>query len=139
MGTSQSLYRTVARIADNKAHVHVRLPADAELWVNGQLVTPTGAERDFVSPELTAGKTYTYQITARWLRDGRAVEQTQQVPVSPNKTADVVFGSPPLPRTDVYGGQAARCAVASRSRPATDQPSWLSQAKESSMVTYVTW
>jgi uncharacterized protein (TIGR03000 family) len=87
-------YRTVARTADNKARLHVLLPADAKLWLNGRLTTSTGAEREYLSPELEAGTTYAIEVKARWMRAGRAVEQTRQIQVRANKSATVHFGDP---------------------------------------------
>jgi uncharacterized protein (TIGR03000 family) len=89
------LYRTVSRTADNKARLQVRVPADAKLWLNGRPTRSTGAEREFLSPELEVGTTYAYEVKARWLRDGRPVEETRQIRVRANKTATVYFGDPP--------------------------------------------
>src|SRR5262249_39259423 len=71
---------------DNKARLHVQLPADAVLWLNGQRMRRTGAERDFVSPELAEGETYAYEVKARWLQDGRPKEETIEAKVHANKT-----------------------------------------------------
>jgi uncharacterized protein (TIGR03000 family) len=58
---SQSLYYAPAPAGDNMVRVHVRLPADALLWFDGAPTTRTGPERDFISPPLPTGKTYTYR------------------------------------------------------------------------------
>jgi uncharacterized protein (TIGR03000 family) len=73
--------------------VNVRLPADAVLWLNGQRMRGTGAERDFISPELTEGETYAYQVKARWLQDGRPKEETIEAKVHTNKTMTIRFGT----------------------------------------------
>jgi uncharacterized protein (TIGR03000 family) len=65
------------------------------LWFEGRATTRTGAERDFVSPELTPGTSYTWEVKARWVQDGRDVEQTRQVVVRPNETVTVEFGAAP--------------------------------------------
>jgi uncharacterized protein (TIGR03000 family) len=90
-GTRQASYYTPA--ADNKAHLHVHVPAGARVWVGGAATTQTGTERDFVSPELNPGKTYSYEVKARWTQDGQPVEETRTVKVRANETSNVRFGS----------------------------------------------
>src|SRR5262245_55036504 len=77
---------------DNTAHVRVHIPANAELWVAGERMQQTGPDREFVSPALTPGKNYYYEMTARWAEGDRPVEQTRRVNVRANETADVSFG-----------------------------------------------
>jgi uncharacterized protein (TIGR03000 family) len=81
--------------ADNRGHLHVTLPADAVLWFDGEATDQTGAEREFTTPELDPGKTYTYELKARWTLGGRPVEQSLQVEVRPDKTTTVSFGATP--------------------------------------------
>jgi uncharacterized protein (TIGR03000 family) len=95
--TTPNRYRTVARITDNKARLRIRLPAEAILWLDGQRMTQTGAEREFLSPELEGGVTYRYEVKARWQKEGRAVEQTIPVEVRANQTSTVHFRTPPTP------------------------------------------
>jgi uncharacterized protein (TIGR03000 family) len=63
-------------ISDRQARVQVRVqdPND-ELTVQGQVMPGTGLIRDFVSPELTAGKEYTYTISIR--RSGSTTTTTE--------------------------------------------------------------
>ena len=53
--------------------VQVRVPSDAEVWIGQSKMSQTGPERQFVSPPLTPGVNYTYEITALWMKDGREV------------------------------------------------------------------
>jgi uncharacterized protein (TIGR03000 family) len=73
--------------AGNRARVHVRLPADATLLVDGDATQQTGAERDFVTPPLTPGTTYTYTLKARWMQGDQPVEKTLKVDVQANQTS----------------------------------------------------
>jgi uncharacterized protein (TIGR03000 family) len=66
---------------DNTAHVDVKVPADAVLWVEGTQTRQTGTLRHFVSPPLTPGRDFTYDIRAQWTQDGQPVEVTRHVPV----------------------------------------------------------
>jgi uncharacterized protein (TIGR03000 family) len=96
-GISQARYVDYyARNTDNKARLHVRLPANAELWLNGQRMKGTGPERDFITPPLKEGTTYAYQVKARWTQDGQPSEDTIEVKVRANKAATVRLGTPTL-------------------------------------------
>jgi uncharacterized protein (TIGR03000 family) len=74
----------------------VALPADAELWLNGQRTQRNGAERDFITPPLQTGQTCAYQVKARWTQDGQPVEETIEVKVRANKTTTVQLGTASL-------------------------------------------
>src|SRR5262249_53231424 len=94
---TRSLYHAPPSPAvDNKARLHVKLPADAVLWLNGQLMRRTGAERDFISPELKEGETYAYEVKARWVQDGLPKEETIEAKVHANKTTTIRFGTSSL-------------------------------------------
>jgi uncharacterized protein (TIGR03000 family) len=76
--------------ADSTAHVTVRVPANAELWVDGSKTTSTGSVREFQSPPLTPGQ-YTYEFRAHWTENGRDITQTRKVAVSPGAHVAVMF------------------------------------------------
>ncbi len=61
--------------------VEVRLPADAELKLNGVKTRATGEVRRFESPPLEAGSTYAYTLQATWR--GRRV--TREVTLQPGR------------------------------------------------------
>jgi uncharacterized protein (TIGR03000 family) len=66
---------------DKVALITVEVPADAEVWIEGQQTKQTGASRQFVSPPIDKGRDYEYRIRARWKEDGKVVEQTKQITV----------------------------------------------------------
>jgi uncharacterized protein (TIGR03000 family) len=66
-------------VLDNKAHIWLRVPKSAEIWVNGVKTKQTGELRHFFSPPLTPGKKYSYQIRLRWMKDGKSVEETHRI------------------------------------------------------------
>jgi uncharacterized protein (TIGR03000 family) len=76
------------------AKITVIVPADAELFFDGSPTTQTGSQREFMTPPLAAGAHYSYSLRARWTADGRPVEQTRTVPVSPGAQVRVDFTSP---------------------------------------------
>jgi uncharacterized protein (TIGR03000 family) len=88
-GTRQSGY--YAPLTDNSAGVHIRVPSGATLWVDDVRTQKTGTERDFVSPPLKLGTTFEYEIKARWMENGKPVEQTRTVKVRANETSNVDF------------------------------------------------
>lgn len=88
--------------AGNTAHVRVLVPANARVWVDGQPMSSVGAERQFVTPELNPGKSFTYQIKARWMEGGRPVEQVRTARVQANRstTVDFTSGVPEVPEEE---------------------------------------
>jgi len=83
---------------DNTARLRILVPSDAKVWVGGQETAQRGQEREFGSPPLTPGKSYTYEVKARWMENGEPVEKTRQVKVIANRTTTVDFG--PVPEVD---------------------------------------
>jgi len=81
--------------ADASAQLTVRVPANAEIWVNGSKTTSTGPVRQYQSPPLAPGKQYAYDLSARWTENGREVTQKQTVDVSPGAHVNVAFPTPP--------------------------------------------
>ena len=77
--------------ADTSAHITVILPANAEIWVDGSKMTSTGSVREFQSPSLATGHSYTYEVRARWNQNGKMVTQTQNVEVAAGAHVNVRF------------------------------------------------
>jgi len=88
--TQQSLYYSPPQ-TDNSAQIRVLVPAGAQVWVGGELTSQTGSERVFSSPVIQPGRTYTYEVKARWMQEGEPVEQVKQVRVQANQTTTVDF------------------------------------------------
>jgi len=72
--------------------VEVRLPdAGAELWINKTKTSSTGVERSFESPELTEGKSFEYELIARWENAGEKKAESRKVTVAAGKSVLVDF------------------------------------------------
>jgi uncharacterized protein (TIGR03000 family) len=91
--------------ADGSVRLTVRVPAEAEIFVDGVATKQAGSTRKFVSPPLTAGQDFTYELTARWTENGREVVQTRRVNVTAGDRrvvdftqADTETIAPPKPR-----------------------------------------
>ena len=46
-----------------------------------------------MTPPLDPGKTYHYSIQAKWMENGKAMDQSRIVTVTPNQTAVVDFNN----------------------------------------------
>jgi uncharacterized protein (TIGR03000 family) len=90
--TNQSFYppsNAVATPPSNQATVVVRTAPDATLWFNGIETTQTGVVRTFGTPELRPGQAYSYDVRIRWMEDGRVLERTRKVAVTPGEKVEV--------------------------------------------------
>ncbi len=68
-------------VAADRARVVVDLPADAKLYVGGRLSKSTLEQRHMETPELTPGKTYTYELRVELVRDGKPITETKKIAV----------------------------------------------------------
>lgn len=79
-----------------KSLLTVIVPAsDAQIWLNGTLMSTQGIERNFSSPPLDAGVNYTYSVKAQWSVDGKPVEQLRDVTVRAGQRSTVDFRQQP--------------------------------------------
>ena len=67
---------------------------DAQVFLGTAATTSTGTERRFESPPMQPGKRYQYTVTARWMQDGKMVEQKRDVPVQAGQEITVDFRAP---------------------------------------------
>jgi uncharacterized protein (TIGR03000 family) len=80
---------------NGQATIVVSLPASASLSFNGQSVgASTSTKRTFVSPDLVAGRAYTYDLKADYRKDGRTVSVSRTVQVEAGKTVNVDLTGP---------------------------------------------
>jgi uncharacterized protein (TIGR03000 family) len=101
-GTIWSAYQGVTptgpnastKTPDNTVTIDVRVPdPDAVVWIDGHQTAQRGTARQFVSPPLTPGSAYRYEIRAEWTQGGRKVEQKQTVNVEAGQRLAVDFFS----------------------------------------------
>jgi uncharacterized protein (TIGR03000 family) len=72
-------YGASAEMGNNAMLLILRLPANAEVWIEGSKTVQTGNFRSFISPPLQAGQDYSYDIRARWMQGGLAIEQSRTI------------------------------------------------------------
>src|SRR5262249_49231224 len=65
-----------------RADVTIIVPAHAGVFFDGKHSKGKETERLYVTPPLVAGKTYVYEIRARWQDGGKPVERTRKVEVT---------------------------------------------------------
>jgi uncharacterized protein (TIGR03000 family) len=70
-------------LPDGAALLAVRVPADAEVWFDGEATAQRGRTRLFVTPPLDGGREWTYSLRVRWRDGGRPVERAQTFRVRP--------------------------------------------------------
>jgi uncharacterized protein (TIGR03000 family) len=87
----QSFYPSNLNGQQGGAGIRVRVPADAVVWFDGTKMKQTGAVREYQTPPLTPGKTFTYEVKASWTQDGEPMEQTRTVEVQAGRQATVDF------------------------------------------------
>ncbi len=76
----------------NKALLIIRVPhADATVKIDGFVSTQRGNERQFLTPELTAGFTYSYKVVAGWTHEGKEVSQARAVSFKVGELVNVDF------------------------------------------------
>jgi len=74
--------------------LNVRVPAEAQIWIEGDKTQQTGAFRRFVSPQLDQGKSYAYQIKAEWQENGKKISRTRKVTVHAGEAVDIDLARP---------------------------------------------
>lgn len=101
--TRKSFYPAPGQAA---ATIRVLVP-DAEVWFDTTMTKQRGRERVFQSPPLESSGTYT--VKARWLENGRQVEQERRVQVQPGQAVAVAF--------DRNAGEKLNAPAASKELP----------------------
>jgi uncharacterized protein (TIGR03000 family) len=73
------------------AYIEVRVPADAEIWFDDAETVQTGTVRLFVSPPVTPGHDYSYEVRAKWKEDGREVIQSRRITFHAGEHVNIGF------------------------------------------------
>jgi uncharacterized protein (TIGR03000 family) len=80
---------------DNAAHLQLIVPEDAEVYFDGVKTSKTGRVREFVSPVLTPGKSFTYVIEVRsGAATGKPVVDRREIHVGANDWFQIDFTKP---------------------------------------------
>jgi uncharacterized protein (TIGR03000 family) len=88
-------------VAENKALLVVRVPANAVLTIAESPTTQTGPVREFITPSLTPGKDYYYVVKATWTEAGQNRTEVREVIVRAGQRSQVDFNAPaPVAKAD---------------------------------------
>jgi uncharacterized protein (TIGR03000 family) len=93
LSTYQSYFQgpASATSAVNAAQLRIRLPKNAQLWIEDQDTSPRGADRAFVSPPLPAGRDFVYHLKTQWTENGQQVTRTREVPIHAGDVVNIDF------------------------------------------------
>jgi uncharacterized protein (TIGR03000 family) len=87
--------RTVAQVTPAvgaaPAHITVRLPANAKLYVDDVPAPQTSARQTFDTPRLEPGRVYYYMLRAETTLNGRARSESRRVELQAGKRVEVDF------------------------------------------------
>jgi uncharacterized protein (TIGR03000 family) len=78
---------------ETRARLIVQLPADAKLFIDGNLMNSTSQKRTFITPVLQPDQAYFYDLRAEVVRDGRTIASTQRVILRPGQAIQASFAS----------------------------------------------
>jgi uncharacterized protein (TIGR03000 family) len=84
-------------VNENAVLIAVRVPANAEIWFDGNKTSQTGQVRLFTTPPLEPGHEYSYEVHARWNESGHEVDRTRKVTVHAGDRIGLNFLMP-MPR-----------------------------------------
>jgi uncharacterized protein (TIGR03000 family) len=103
--SEESITRSRRSGRRSTAYIDVRVPANAELWVEGVKTRQKGRVRRFVSPPLTSGRDFAYNVRVTWTANGKKVTKRQRVVV---RAGDWVRLNWATPTRGTAGAMAAR-------------------------------
>ena len=78
---------------DEPVVITVNVPNDAQIWFEGSKTSQTGTSRQFISPALKSGRSYTYTLRVRRSENGRDVDETRKLSVRAGENVILTFGA----------------------------------------------
>jgi uncharacterized protein (TIGR03000 family) len=86
---------------DNAGHFQLMVPANADVYIEGQKIAQTGTTREIVTPPVTPGTRYTYKISVRYTNaQGQPVDDTRDISFQANDWFSIDFTRPAPPRAN---------------------------------------
>lgn len=87
-----------ARACSIPANICVHLPADARLFVDGNITMSTGVARYFATPPIADGQEFAYMLRCERVVNGKLVAETRSIKVRADDVTVVHFGDAPVER-----------------------------------------
>jgi uncharacterized protein (TIGR03000 family) len=75
------------------------VPYEAKVTINGMATKSTGSRRQFVSYGLKPGMTYTYEVVAKIVREGKELTENKTISLTAGDHGGVAFGFNVVPET----------------------------------------
>lgn len=69
----------------------VRVPSDANVYVNGHKTASRGSVRQYISRGLEKGQSYRYEVKAEFVRNGKTIQKTEEVRLLGGQAISVAF------------------------------------------------
>jgi uncharacterized protein (TIGR03000 family) len=90
--------------------LEVRVPnPDAEITIGGEPTTQKGMIRRYLSPTITPGRTYTYEIDGKWMENGRQIMKIKNLQVQAGQRIGIDLArTPEMMRSDSQLSQERR-------------------------------
>jgi uncharacterized protein (TIGR03000 family) len=79
---------------DRSALITLKVPENAEVWFSGTKTHANGTSRDYITPELNPGQSYSYRVRIIWEKDGRMHDETRKITVNPGQHLTVDMKQP---------------------------------------------
>jgi uncharacterized protein (TIGR03000 family) len=94
-------------VPENAALIDVRVPNNAQVWIDDQQTKQTGPMREFITPSLDPGQEFSYDIRAQWTENGQPVDRHRKVTFHPGDRLMVNLMAPQgsQPATSSYYGR----------------------------------
>jgi uncharacterized protein (TIGR03000 family) len=96
--------------AETSARIELKVPEGAEVWFDGKKTTQTGSLRQFVTPPLTPGRRYAYEVRVVWKGGADEVTETRRLGLGAGENLSALFPA----AADVGTGVAQRSALATQ-------------------------
>ncbi|MBV8126166.1 MAG: TIGR03000 domain-containing protein [Planctomycetaceae bacterium] len=80
----------IAKAGTAVAYLNVKVPGDAKVYLQDQLMTTTGTRRRFVTPAIKRGYQSNYTVKVEVVRNGQTITKTAQATVPAGQEVDVV-------------------------------------------------
>lgn len=76
-----------------RARITIDVPADAKLYIDGQLMKSGSTRRVFQTPQLRNGQLYFYDVRVEVVRNGQTLTQNERVILRPGQESTASFAS----------------------------------------------
>ena len=76
-----------------RARLTIDVPAEAKVFLDGQLMNWAAGKREFQTPDLEPGLTYYYDLRAEIVRNGETLAEAQRIILRPGEIVAVAFPS----------------------------------------------